>query len=235
MTLFSWFFILPSLALFIGGMTAVFYAPGKQLTSMTQHFAAGVVFAAVAKELLPQIGAAHGLVSLLVGFGLGILTLFAAKYLSQFLEEKQWGPKSLSFSLVLAVWIDVFIDGLLIGIAFLAGEQGGFLITIALAIELLFLGLSTVATLSGKQAPTWYRLGVVIVLALTVPVSRALGSHFFAHASPELMNGILAFGVAALLYLVVEELLVEAHQEVEKIWMPLFFFGGFLLILLLEK
>ena len=43
----------------------------------------------------------------------------------------------------------------------------------------------------------------------------------------------LAFGAAALLFLVTEELLVEAHQEPETPLLTATFFVGFLLMLLL--
>lgn len=44
------------------------------------------------------------------------------------------------------------------------------------------------------------------------------------------MSAVLAFGAAALLYLVVEELLVEAHEERESVWLGAMFFLGFILI-----
>lgn len=42
------------------------------------------------------------------------------------------------------------------------------------------------------------------------------------------LAGVLAFGTAALLYLVVEELLVEAHEETETPILSAMFFLGFL-------
>lgn len=228
------FLFVPTVCMLIGGVTAIVYLPGERLTVASQHFAAGVVFAAVAKELLPQVGAAHAPLALVIGFTLGIAVMLLAKWFSHRLEDQQRGGK-LALGLVSAVLIDVFIDGMLIGVAFLAGEKGGVLITIALAIEILFLGLSTTATLNQLGANKLYRIAVIMLLALVIPFSAYLGEHVFAHASPGMMNGILAFGVAALLYLVTEELLVEAHKTEEKIWMPLFFFIGFLLILMLEN
>lgn len=44
---------------------------------------------------------------------------------------------------------------------------------------------------------------------------------------------MLSFGSAALLYLVTEELLVEAHEAGETTFAPSMFFAGFLLFLLL--
>lgn len=47
------------------------------------------------------------------------------------------------------------------------------------------------------------------------------------------MEVVLPFGLSALLFLVTEELLVEAHKEEESLWLTSAFFGGFLLFLIL--
>jgi len=54
------------------------------------------------------------------------------------------------------------------------------------------------------------------------------------HNLPETgLDLVLSFGLAALLFLVTEELLVEAHEAEEKPWLTAMFFGGFLLFLIL--
>ena len=45
---------------------------------------------------------------------------------------------------------------------------------------------------------------------------------------------VLSFGAAALLYLVTEELLTEAHEVPETPWLTAMFFVGFLSLFLLE-
>lgn len=56
------------------------------------------------------------------------------------------------------------------------------------------------------------------------------------HAGRILADRLLAFGLIALLYLVTEELLVEAHEGgKETPFATAMFFAGFLLLLLLEE
>jgi ZIP family zinc transporter len=56
-----------------------------------------------------------------------------------------------------------------------------------------------------------------------------------------LNTGIVAFGVAALCYLVTEELLLEAHETTEEHgeghiwWVDMAFFAGFMLSFIMEK
>ena len=45
---------------------------------------------------------------------------------------------------------------------------------------------------------------------------------------------VLAFGAAALLYLVTEELLVEAHETPDTNWHVIAFFAGFIILFALE-
>lgn len=49
-----------------------------------------------------------------------------------------------------------------------------------------------------------------------------------------MLAAVLAFGAAALLYLVTEELLVEAHEATETSVLTAMFFVGFLVIFILE-
>lgn len=51
--------------------------------------------------------------------------------------------------------------------------------------------------------------------------------------SAEWLELVLSFGLAALLFLVTEELLIEAHENPESPLLIANFFGGFLLFLLL--
>ena len=50
---------------------------------------------------------------------------------------------------LVAVGLDILIDGLLVGIAFAAGGREGLLLTAALSLELLSLGLAVASTLAG--------------------------------------------------------------------------------------
>jgi zinc transporter, ZIP family len=45
---------------------------------------------------------------------------------------------------------------------------------------------------------------------------------------------MLAFEVAALLYLAAEELLVEAHEEPEKLFQTAIYFRGFIVLFMLN-
>lgn len=113
--------------------------------------------------------------------------------------------------LLLATFIDVAVDGFIIGAGFAAGGETGTILAIGLSVELLFLGLA----LASDSIRGWKIVAVSGALGLTVLGCAILGSMLLAQASHDTIGTVLAFSAAALLYLVTEELLMEAH-EVEK-------------------
>ena len=105
---------------------------------------------------------------------------------------------------------------------------------IALTLEVVFLGLALVTELTDAN---WGRFRIVAVtgaLMLLLPVGAVLATPS-ATMPDVIVTGFLAFGLIALLYLVTEELLVEAHETPDRPWVTAMFFAGFLLLLLLEE
>ena len=90
---------------------------------------------------------------------------------------------------------------------------------------MLFLGMSLISdTIKGARV-LWLSAG----LSLAILVSAILGYSLFSGARGATIAIALAFSAAALLYLVTEELLIEAHQheEQEQSYSVLVLFAGF--------
>ena len=226
------FSLLPVAAAIVGAIIAAFRPPNSTVRSYIQHLAAGVVFSVVAVELLPEIVGKHAPVEVAVGFALGVVVMLGIRYFTHSLEDKE--PKNEgSTGLLAAVGVDVTLDGLLIGISFAAGAKAGRLLTFALTIELLSLGLA-VASALGKSGKSRVKIIVTVaLLSLLIVVGAAIGATLLREVSTSVLEIVLSFGLAALLYLVTEELLVEAHEEPETPLATATFFGGFLLFLIL--
>ena len=223
---------IPTVLMLVGSLLAFYRSPGPKLTSIVQHFAGGVVIAAVAIELLPKI-IDQSKWLLTIGFLAGVALMMLVEWIGR-RTKSVIKPGMLPRSMVLTVAIDVFIDGLLIGVSFLASVRSGIIISVALALELLFLGLSTSASMANQQVPRLKGVLVAIGIALLVPIAAITGYHFVAKMPVQVHYLIMAFGVAALLYLVTEELLIEAHELSETPIATLAFFIGFLAILLIS-
>jgi ZIP family zinc transporter len=220
------FTLIPVAAVLIGSLVAVTRRPSEALVSAMQHLAAGVVFAAAAVEILPQVMHEASPIATFVGGAAGIIVMLSLKAI----EGRAKGP----IAMLGAVGVDILIDGLVLGLAFVAGAKAGLLLTIALTLEVLFLGL-TVTTELGETIRSKARIVAITAgIALLLPIGAALATPVAAFP-PVIIAGFLSFGLMALLYLVTEELLVEAHEKPDTPLISAMFFIGFLGLLLIEE
>lgn len=214
----------PLAAALFGGLITAYRPPSDQLRSVVQHFAAGVVFSAAAVELLPDIIHSDAILPTMIGSALGIAAMMAL----QSAERRIQGQ----VGLVTAAAVDVLIDGLVLGLSFLHGAKQGLLMTIALSVEILFLGLSVASALQSSSKTR--TIGTTMGVAFALPVGAAL-SLLLTGLSQATLSAFYAFGLIALLYLVTEELLVEAHEVEDRPFMPAAFFVGFVLLIYLDE
>jgi ZIP family zinc transporter len=219
---------IPACIALLGGVMASIWKPSHAARSLIQHFAAGVVLAALAVELLPEIEREHAPGIILIGsFAAGSLFMYALKLWTMKLEEQAENSKStagINIGLILATFIDVAMDGFIIGTGFAAGGSTGMILALGLSAELLFLGLA----LASDIIKGWRIIAISGALGVTVLTFTLLGNFLLADASNTLIGGVLAFSAAALLYLVTEELLMEAHEVEEQNISTLVLFSGFL-------
>ena len=188
--------LFPVVATILGGAIAAWRPPGRHLQSMIQHFAAGVIFAVIAAEVLPEATAEPEPFALFVGFALGVGAMLGLRRLTKpggvaTAEEAEGTAR-----LIATVAVDVVLVG--------AGASPG----------------KVIATTAG--------------LALLLAISAAVGALLLGDLTGAPFVAVLAFATAALLYLVTEELLVEAHEVPETPVSAAVFFVGFLALLLLE-
>ncbi len=250
------FALIPAGVAVVGGVIAAIRPPSPRLRTMIQHFAAGVVAAAAATELLPEAISKHSPLALAVGFAFGTAAMLGiGKLMERFEgEEDDAGGEaparaSLSASqaytqaqesgkgpgsMLGAVGADVAIDGILLGLAFLAGQKAGLLLTIGFSLEMLSLGLATCATCRKYKWSVAKSIGSVVGVSLLLTLGTVLAVAVLGSITGPVLGGLLAFGLAALLFLVTEELLVEAHEVKENTITTAMFFVGFLVLLMID-
>lgn len=219
-------------ATIVGATVAAVRPPGPRVTSAVQHLAAGVVFAAVAGEVLPDLRDQHRLGALVAGFVSGVALLLLIETLARRAEDSE--RPGLPVALLATIAIDLLIDGLLVGMGATLGEGKGRILALALTLEVLFLGLSLAIQLRDRGIGAARATAVTALVSLTMGVGAVGGAAALAGASHSVLAAVLAFGAAALLYLVTEELLVEAHEATETTVLTSMFFVGFLAVFVLE-
>lgn len=224
--------LIPVAASGVGGLIATFWPPNRVVQSMLQHFAAGVVLAAAALELLPPIHEQSPWVAVL-GFTVGIVAMVSLRWLTERAEAQGNGQARIAWGLIAAIGVDILVDGIVVGSGFASEQQLGLLLIAALVLEFLFLGLSVAVALG--SAARWLVMAVPPGLACLSLVGAGLGFLLLRNASALTIAAVLAFGAVALMYLVTEELLKEAHQSAETMWGTTAFFIGFLIYLILTE
>jgi len=220
-------------AALVGGIIAIYRAPEPQMESNIQHFAAGVVFAAVAAELLPGIHDKSPEV-VTIGFAAGVVTMLGIHRLSKLIEKRGVGGSYADASgLLITIGIDMLIDGVLIAVTFIEETATGIIIALALTIEVLFLGVAAVVALPAAMG-SLRKIAVPAAFGTMLTLGVTLGVITLQGAPEPTIALILAFGAAALLYLVTEELLVKAGKVPQTPVSTTLFFVGFLAIFLLD-
>jgi ZIP family zinc transporter len=229
------FTLLPVIAVIIGGIISAYRQPSQALRVIIQHFAAGVVFSAVALQILPELVLKLKISPLVFGFSFGVVFMIGAEWLVEKLiaANNEVGGRG-SGGLAFASGIDMFIDGLLLGVSFGIGKKQGIMITIALTIEMLLLGLSVASSMVRDRVIRSRVIAITTMLAFCVVLGAAIGGILLEGLSGAGLVSVLAFATSAFLYLVTEELLVEAHKGPDTRFATSMFFVGFLLMMVIE-
>ena len=250
--------LVPVVFTIIGAAAGAYWPLVARLRGHVLHLAGGVVFAVVAVELLPEIQrrAAEGgapVYDVAIGFALGIGTMLAVdKVLDRIRgdddddddddeasddepsDDEPAPPRrsgAVGISMLAAVGIDFLLDGLLLGVGFAAGAKIGILLALAEAAEQLSVGLALAGELTRAGVSRARGILIVTALGMLVFVSAVLGATVLSGLTGGTMEVVLSFGLAALLYLVTEELLREAHEERQSSTATAMFFLGFLAFL----
>lgn len=147
---------------------------------------------------------------------------------------------TIPWSFVIPVVLDGMIDGLLLGTTLSLSKKAGMILSLANMIEMGFLGLAVSLRIAKCTASSLTLRYLVLILTPLIMWSMSILGAYAGYQSaqyPALYEGFIAFGIVALLYLVVNELLLEANdlqQGKESWWSGLIVFVGIYTVLLLD-
>lgn len=234
----------PALSMLLGGM-----AGGRlEITSRTlcasQYFSAGMILA-VCGNLTHDLSE-HGIpaaLALCVGFSLGVATMVIVKKLAGSEDETRVSAsvealKVFPWSMAVAIAIDSLMDGLLIGLVGSENPRAVPMMSGATALEMGALGLSFSTALSQhRKVP---RAICIIAMPLALILGGIVGAVATAplRHSPLAYTGMVAFAMASLVYLVTQELLVEAEKRARDLSdgakLATWLFAGYLFVLAID-
>lgn len=214
-------------------------------------FAGGVMIAAsVWSLLLPGIAFAEesgqvGWLVVTVGFVAGVMLLLIADgILKKWYEREEAKERSLRKStmmLVMAVTVHNIPEGMSVGLAFALAAQakdpallsGAIALTTGIAIQNFPEGTAVALPLQKEGMGKWKAFLIASMTAVVEPVFGVLAA-VFAGAVRSSIAVALAFAAGTMIYVVVEELIPEAHMEEEGKAGTLGFVVGFLVMMILD-
>lgn len=139
-----------------------------------------------------------------------------------------------AFAIFSGVSIDLFSDGVMIGTGTVLNPALGLLLAISQVPADVPEGFAAVATL--RRANIARRKRIVMALSSTIPILLgAILGYFALRTAPGLLTlSVLALTGGALISVVVEEMITEAHEGGTSRLGPVFLTGGFAIFALIS-
>jgi len=220
---FLWGF-LATLSLAVGGLIGIFFKIGKRPLGLIMAFGAGVLFSAVAYELVfKSIKGSLGSGASLFGFVTGAAVFFLV---DMFIDKMgAAGRKDISgehksniaVPLVLATILDGIPETLVIGMSLLGGGEVGIGMLVAVFISNL---PEAIAGTSGMVAGGWGRWKIFILwvlIAVVCALAAMTGYSLLGNASPMTISFIQTFAGGAILVMLANTMIPEAFEHGGKL------------------
>ncbi len=221
----------PTLGILVGSVFGTAIRPSMKSLALMRNVAAGLVLAAVSTELAPKIADVDEwksrigvLAGIVIGLGMMITlrTIFSQK------------SKGMTIEVIISIAIDFFIDSLLIGIALGSiSSNASFVMAAALGIEMFLLSMTTMSQLQEANSSAFYIVIVTAVFVLS-SIGGIMSGIFVANrfkGTPAFYT-LLAFGVAALVWLVTEDLLDKSKHVDTRLGATMLFIGFTLVVVM---
>ena len=222
---------LPAAANFVGGALAEVFRVSGRVLSLALHLAAGIVLAVVGIELMPRALEAQPPWIPLLAFVAGGAVFIALDKAVGVVQARLGGGAKQASALAIfgGVSIDLFSDGIMIGTGTVLNPALGLLLALGQMPADVPEGFAAVATLRKAGVPRRSRLLMSAGFSIPVLAGAALG-YLALRRAPEVVTlSVLAMTGGALVAVVVEEMITEAHEGDTSRSGPIFLTAGFAL------
>jgi ZIP family zinc transporter len=222
---------LPAAGNFAGGVLAEVVHVSEKTLSLTLHLAAGIVLGVVGLELMPEaLSGTHAWVPLLAFVCGGVLFIGLDRAIGYVQGRRGGGERQASAVAIFGgVSVDLFSDGVMIGTGAVIDPALGLLLAMGQVPADVPEGFAAIATMRNAGISRKRRVLLAAAFAIPIFVGATLG--FFAlRDAPEIATlAVLALTGGALVTVVVEEMVSEAHEGETSQLGPIFLTAGFAL------
>ena len=188
----------------LGGALSTRVQLSRKVKGGVTHLVGGLIFGTAAADLMPAASQSGDVLALAIGFCSGFILMLTINSLWGDQPAQPTGRIRLA-ALWLPFLVDSVVDGLVVGISSSAGKHS-WIIPSAIALEmgLSALGLSILLKPYGRR---WISSLTGLTMALSYGVGIGISALLHLWLKGAALTGLLAFGTAALIYLVIEEVM----------------------------
>ena len=221
---------LPAAGNFVGGVLAELFRVSERVLSLALHLAAGIVLAVVGLELMPEaLGGTSPWVPLLAFVGGGGAFIGLDRTIG-YVQARIGGSgqkQAGALAIFSGVSLDLLSDGVMIGTGTVLNPALGFLLALGQVPADVPEGFAAMATLRSAGVSRKRRVALSAGFAVPILLGATLG--FFAlRDAPEIVTlSVLALTGGALVAVVIEEMIGEAHEGETSQLGPVFLTAGF--------
>ena len=225
------FAAMPAAGNFLGGITAEMKQVSDKTLSLALHFAAGIIFAVVGIELMPQALEVKQAWIPIVAFMVGGVAFILLSKSIDYVKSRFGGSggSSAAWGIYFGVAIDLFSDGILIGTGSTVATSLGLLLALGQVPADIPEGFATIATFKSKGVKKRLRYILAAAFAIPILLGATLGYWAVRDSTEVVKFSLLAFTAGILLTVSVEEMITEAHDKPDSTFAAAFLSLGFAL------
>jgi ZIP family zinc transporter len=211
-------------SLVIGALVALRFRISLRVIGLILAFGAGVLISAVAFDLVEEaVSKAHGHGAAIAGIFAGCAVFFGGDWLIDHFggadrKDADGGQASGSaLAIVLGTVLDGIPESMVIGLTIFQGGAVGAAYLTAVFISNLPESISSTA---GLVTSGWKKSRILwmwIAIALVSGLASLAGYRLFQHSSPGTVAFVLAFAAGAILTMLADTMMPEAHQHGGKL------------------
>ena len=222
---FFWGFI-ASIPLLIGSIIALIMSLPKQIIAIIMAFGSGVLVAALAFSLIEEAFslAEESILPVIIGFASGGISYSAVNYIlnkrggtkhrKKSQGENAGGGKNASgLALLVGSVMDNIPENMALGISLVTGGAVNVVLIVAIFLSNFPEGLSSSQGMKSNGRSRRYILTLWSIAVVIGTISAVIGFTLLSNTDPAIMSIAISFAAGAILTMLAESMIPEAHQQ----------------------
>ena len=219
--------LIASIPLLIGSIIALIVNLPKQVIAIIMAFGSGVLVAALAFSLIEEaFSLSESITSVIIGFVLGGLSYTLANYIlnrksrgstrhrkKSHGENAGGGKDASGLALLVGSVMDNIPENMALGISLVTGGAVNIVLIAAIFLSNFPEGLSSAQGMKSNGRSKKYIVSLWSIAVVIGTISSVIGFTFLSNTAPSTISIAISFAAGAILVMLAESMIPEAHAE----------------------